>query len=170
MAQTNERIQQLIGIAQRKNTIAAVLIAGLCLCMGTLALVYATKTGGVVFGVLFFVVGVLALFSILRVDGGKLRVVQTRVRESPELVAWIHLSSIANRLRRREATLIVFFMDRTYVRFALRKDDGHELIGLLRTQCPLARFTEELPLPALLAHEVQWRKNPEAFRRSADLP
>ena len=65
MPQPNERIQHLIGIAVAKNTIAAAMIAGLCIGMRTLTHIYSSTTGGTVFGYLFFVVGLMAFLALL---------------------------------------------------------------------------------------------------------
>ena len=159
------RVRQLVGIAITKNTIAAVSVSFVCFGMGALMLVVSNAVGGTVFGFLFFVVGVFALGAILHVDGSKLRMLLKRIDDSPDQVAWIHLSPIANRLRRRDVTVIVFFVDRQFVRFALPKTEGGELVELLRERCPEARFTRDLSLPVLLEHEGRWRKDPDGFRK-----
>ena len=164
----NERIDQLIGIALAKTTWAAVMIAGVCIGMGVLALYSASTFGGAVFGCLFVTVGVVALPVILHRDGGALRILRRRLRQAPEQVAWLHVSPIPNRLRRRESTLIVFFLDRSYVRLALSIANANELFDLLAGRCPEARQTRDLPLPELLEHERSWRKDPEAFRSARD--
>ena len=166
MALPKERIQQLIGIAKTKNLLAAALIALSCVGMGVLALVHSTTIGGTVFAYLFFVVGAISFPAILYLDGQALRVLCRRLDAEPDQVAWVHVSPIANRLRRRESTVIVFFLDRTFVRFALPKALAEELVGLLGEVCPQARQTRELPLPGLLELEKAWRRDPEGFRQA----
>ena len=159
-----ERIKKIIGISVARNAMAAALIAGACFVMGALSIVYSTAIGGLIFGCLFIAVGVMAIVAILYFDGGTLRLLRRRLEKEPGEVAWIHVSQIANRLRRRDVTVIVFFNDRTYARIALPKAEGYELFELLQARCPRARQTKDLPLPDLLAHEVRWRKDPVAFR------
>ncbi len=162
---SDRRIQELIGKARRKDVVAAWAVGVLCVSVGVLLFATAKDTAGVVFGCLFFLVGGMGGLAIHRLDGGKLRTLYRRLEQSPDQVAWLHVSSIANKLRRGEATVIVFFLDRTYVRLALPKVEAHELFDLVGARCPAARVTRELPLPELLEHEAQWRKDPEAFRK-----
>ncbi|MCL2822583.1 MAG: hypothetical protein FWD57_01195 [Polyangiaceae bacterium] len=136
--------------------------------MSAVTLAFSSSTGGTVFGYLFLVVGLSALPAILHIDGGTLRILRRRVHDEPDRIAWLHMSAVANRLRRGDSTLIVFFLDRTYARLTLPKARAQELLDLLRSQCPQARITEELPLPKLLEHEAKWRKDPEAFRLGRD--
>jgi len=162
------RIQELIDKARRKDVIAAWAVGVLCVSVGVLLFVGARDTAGVVFGCLFFLVGGMGGLAIHRLDAGKLRALHRRLEQTPDQVVWLHVSSIANKLRRGEATVIVFFLDRTYVRLALPKAEAHELFDLVQVRCPGARVTRELPLPELLEHETQWRKDPEAFRKAGE--
>jgi len=160
----DHRIRDLIDQARRKDVIAAWAIGLVCVVVGAMLFWRATDTTGMVFGFLFFLVGAMGGLAVYRLDGGKLKRLWQRLQRQPELVVWLHESSVANRLRRGEASVFVFFMDRTYVRVTLPKARASELMQWLIACCPQARQTRELSLSALLELELQWRKDPAAFR------
>jgi len=161
-ARTN-RIAELIERARRKDLLAGTGVFLLCASISSLIFYRGHDTVGVVFGVLFLIVGLMGAFAIVRLDGGKLVRLRARLEARPSDVVWLHWSTIPNRLRRGEGSVMVFWCDGTYARVALPKERARELFELIKSRAPNAKVTEELPLPKLLEMEGRWRKDPASF-------
>jgi hypothetical protein len=149
--------------ARRKDLIAGAAVFTLSTAIASVLLFRARDTVGLVFGVLFVVVGVLGGFSIVRLDGGKLARMRDRLLSKPSDAVWLHWSTIPNKLRKGECSVMVFWCDGTYARLALPKVEARELFELIRGRAPNAKVTEELSLPDLLALEGKWRQDPATF-------
>ena len=163
MEPATDRISLLVNKARRKDLIAGAAVLALCVAVSSALLLRARDTVGVVFGLLFVVVGVLGGLSIVRLDGGKLLRLRERLLTRPGDAVWLHWSTIPNKLRKGECSVMVFWCDGTYVRLALPRAEARELFELIKERAPKARITEELPLPELLAMEGKWRQDPASF-------